>query len=383
MNSLLRVRHKGEHAHVGFVELFFDLVFVFAITQVSHTLLAHLTPLGALQAAMILGALWWAWIDTSWVTNWLDPETTTVRVMLFCLMGIGLVLATTLPEAFGEKGLVFGIAFALLQGGRSLFMLWAARAERVLRENFQRISVWSLAGGALWIAGGLVESEARLAVWSVALLGEFIAPVCYYYVPGLGRARTEDWTVEGAHMAERVGLFIIICLGESVLVTGATFAELAWTPEVIAAFAVAFLGTLAMWWIYFNSSHAAASEVIASSDDPGAIARRAYTYCPILIVAGIIVSAVGDELSLAHPSGHVEPATAIVLIGGPMLYLIGGLLAKLAVFGRLSTHRATGVAALAALIFVAPFMSPLGLAASAAAVLLAVAIWETVSLRSA
>ena len=182
-------------------------------------------------------------------------------------------------------------------------------------------------------------------------------------------------------MAERVGLFVIICLGESLLITGATFAETRWTLEVILAAAVAFVGALAMWWIYFSAAHDAASEVISHSDDAGALARRAYTYCPILIVAGIIVTAVGDELSLVHPSGPIAPATAAVLIGGPLLFMVGGLMAKLAVFERWSMPRLVGCVAIAALWFAVPLVTPLGLAALTTAVLVAVAAWETVSLR--
>lgn len=143
---LLRNR-DGAHASVGFVELFFDLVFVFAVTQLSHTLLEHLTWLGALQAALLLGALWWAWIDTSWITNWLDLERPQVRIMLFALMGAGLIMSTSLPEAFGDKGLVFAAAFVSIQVGRGLFTLWAVRGDEVLRRNFQRISIWAASGG--------------------------------------------------------------------------------------------------------------------------------------------------------------------------------------------------------------------------------------------
>ena len=134
MRSLLRNRVEGEHARVGFVELFFDLVFVFAITQVSHGLLAHLTPLGALQAAMLLAAVWWAWIFTSWATNWLDPEREPVQIALFVLMGIGLVMSAALPHAFQEKGLVFALAFAGIQVGRTAFMAWASRKGMPMRS---------------------------------------------------------------------------------------------------------------------------------------------------------------------------------------------------------------------------------------------------------
>ncbi len=381
MTSLLRQR-DGRHARVGFVELFFDLVFVFAVTQISHTLLAHLTPLGALQAAMMAAAVWWAWIYTSWVTNWLDPERIPVRIALFALMAAGLLLSTSLPEAFGEKGLWFALAFVSIQVGRSLFMLWAVQGDVVLRQNFVRILCWLTLSGVFWIAGGLAEGQTRLWLWLAALAIEYVSPAVSFRVPGLGRAVTADWTVEGGHIAERVGLFVIICLGESILVTGATFSGLEWTLEVVVAAVVAFLGTLAMWWLYFSASHEAASEVIAGAADSGKLARRAYTYCPILIVAGIIVTAVGDELSLMHPTGPVGPEAAAVLIGGPLLFMIGGLLARLAVFETWAMPRAVGVAALAGLGFVVPMTTPLGLAAMTMAVMAAVAAWETLAGQS-
>lgn len=373
--DLLRKR-DGHHARVGFVELFFDLVFVFAITQISHTLLEHLTWMGALQAAMLLGAVWWAWIDTSWITNWLDPERVPVRIMLFCLMGAGLVLSTSLPGAFEEKGLIFACAFAVLQVGRGLFTLWAVRRHPALRANFQRICVWAFGGAVLWITGGLAEGQTRIVIWLVALLAEFSAPALYFWVPGLGRSTTADWQVEGGHIAERVGLFIIICLGETLLVTGATFAGLIWTAPVDLAFATAFLSTLAMWWIYFSVAHEAGSEEITHAADPGRMARAAYTYGPILIVAGIVTTAVGDELLLAHPEGHVSPQAAALLIGGPLLFMLGGLTAKYAMWGKWSPARLGGVAALAALFLIVPYVTPLTLAASATGVLIAVAGWE-------
>ncbi|CAN5382177.1 low temperature requirement protein A [soil metagenome] len=387
-HRLLRTR-DGHHARVGFVELFFDLVFVFAITQISHTLLANLTWLGALQAAMMTAAVWWAWIYTSWVTNWLDPERVPVRLCLVALMASGLLLSTSLPQAFVQKGLWFAIAYVLSQAGRSAFMLWAARDDRVLVANFQRILCWQGLTGAAWIGGALIEGEGRMAVWLVALALDYAGPALEYRVPGLGRANTGDWTVEGGHMAERVGLFIIICLGESLLVTGATFAATAWTLQTVLAATSAFVGTLAMWWLYFSRAHDAASEVISHADDPGSLARRAYTYSPIVIVAGIIVTAVGDELSLVHPSGPVGAAMVLVLVGGPVLFMLGTLLAKLAVFGRWSGARLLGTALLLGLGAVAlavsaqtppaqtlPALTPLMVAGASTAILILVAAVE-------
>ncbi|WP_291835613.1 low temperature requirement protein A [Brevundimonas sp.] len=374
--GLLR-RRDGHHARVGFVELFFDLVFVFAITQISHTLLAHLTWLGALQAAIMLGAVWWVWIDTSWITNWLDPERPLVRVMLFGLMGAGLVLSTSLPEAFGEKGLVFAIAFASLQIGRGLFTLWAVRGDPVQRANFQRIVIWASVGGAIWISGGLADGQTRLLLWLLALSLEFLGPMTAFWCPGLGHSRATEWNVEGAHLAERVGLFVIICLGESIIITGATFAELPWTATTVLAFVSAFLGTVAMWWLFFSAKHDAASEVIARAENAGAIARAAYTYAPLPVVAGIVVTAVGDEMVLMHPSGHMEAAAIWVLVGGPALFLAGTAVAIFAVWGHWPRSRLVGLAALGALAAAAPLLTPLLLTAASTVVLMAVGAWET------
>jgi low temperature requirement protein LtrA len=376
MASLLRARDGGE-ARVGFVELFFDLVFVFAITQISHTLLEHLTWTGALQAAMLLAAVWWAWIYTSWVTNWLDPQRAPVQLALFALMAAGLVMSAALPHAFEETGLAFAAAFVFIQVGRSLFTLWACRAEPALAKNFQRITVWLAASGVLWIAGGLAAPEQRLWFWLAALAVEYAGPALYFALPGLGRSRNEDWNVEGGHMAERVGLFIIICLGETLLISGATFAGLEWTGPVVAAFSSAIVSTIAMWWLFFSRAHEAASHAIAHSDDPGALARRAYTYAPILVVAGIIVVAVSDELVLAHPLGHVEPAAALTLLGGPALFLLGTAVAVRAVWKTVAWARLAAVLVLAAGWLVMPWATPLWLSVGSTAVLVAVGAWET------
>jgi len=381
MTSLMRFRTPGEHARVGFVELFFDLVFVFAITQVSHLLLAHLTPLGALEAAILLAAVWWVWIDTSWITNWLDPERGPVRLMLFALMAAGLIMSTSLPDAFGDKGLVFACAFATIQTGRSLFTLWAVRRSPTQKANFQRISAWALLGAVFWISGGLAEGQTRLLIWLVALALEFAAPATAFFVPGLGRSSTTDWDVEGAHLAERVGLFVIICLGESIIMTGATFAELAWTPTVVTVFVSALITTITMWWLFFSQAHEAGSETISHAADPGAIARRTYTYCPIIVVAGIVVTAVGDELALAHPLGAAGAANAAVLIGGPMLFLLGTALSIYSIWGKVAWPRVAGVAALGAALLFGQGLSPLALTMTSTVILVLTAIWESVAGR--
>lgn len=379
-HALLRTR-TGRHAQVGNVELFFDLVFVFAITQLSHSLLEHPTPMGLLQTAILLGAVWWGWIDTAWATNWLDVDKPVVRGVLFLMMGAGLVMSAALPHAFGKHGAGFGIAFAAFQIFRTGFVLWAVRGDKVLRENFQRILVWHGAAALLWAAGGLAPEDTRIWFWLAALAVDSIAPALSFYVPGLGRSRTGDWTVEGHHLSERLGLFTIIALGESILVMGATASGLDWSWPNATALGVAFLGSVAMWWIYFSAAAGAATEAIGKSDDPGAIARLAYTYVHILPIAGIIITAVGDEWVLHHPLGHTEPKVALAVLGGPALYLLGVLLFKLAIFGKVSPSRAAGIVMLALIGLFSLSLPPLALGALATGVLVIVGAWETIALK--
>ncbi|MBA4224845.1 MAG: hypothetical protein C0458_29325 [Methylobacterium sp.] len=378
------LRPRAEHTHnkVSFVELFFDLVFVFAITQISHTLLEHFSALGLAQAALLLGAVWWVWIYTSWVTNWLDPDHIAVRLMLFALMFAGLLLSTSLPEAFGEKGLIFAGAYAAMQIGRSLFTMLSLKPHSLANyRNFQRITAWLVLSGIFWIAGGLAEGNSRFAFWALALGLEYVSPSLGFYVPGLGRSTTADWTIEGGHFSERCALFVIIALGESVLVTGATFAKLTMTPVIVLAFANSFLSSVAMWWIYFNIGAERASEQIARSDDPGRLARIAYTYIHLLLVAGIILVAVGDEFVLAHPGGLTDMKTAIAIIAGPALYLLGNLFFKKVTAGWHPLSHLIGLGLLALLTPLAGSLPPLGFSMGATAILIIVAAWETLSLR--
>lgn len=341
--DLLREGHGHAHSLVTFVELFFDLVFVFAVTQLSHGLLERFTPRGGLETAMLLMAVWWVWIYTSWFTNWLDPERIPVRLVLFALMLAGLILSASIPRAFESKGIVFGATYAATQVGRTLFILWAVRHRDALRRNFQRIQCWLVVSAIFWILGGLAAGNARLGLWAFALFLEYLAPACGFWTPGLGRSAVTDWNISGEHMAERCGLFVIIALGESILVTGATFSGLTWNPATVAAFVTAFLGSAAMWWLYFNATASLSSTIIARSRDPGRLGRLAYTYIHIVIVAGIVVSAVGDELSVAHPSGQARPGTWLALAGGPMLFLLGILLFKWSVFRKLSLPKSLGI----------------------------------------
>ena len=381
--GLFRPIVPNQHSRVTYAELFFDLVFVFAVTQISHTLLAHFTPLGALQVTLLFLAVWWVWVYTSWITNWLNPEKTPVRLLLFGLTLGGLVLSTSIPAAFDGRGLWFAIAYAAMQVGKTVF-LWASTlpSQPLARANAIRITTWLAVSAIFWIAGGLAEGPSRLMLWAIALVIEYISPAVRFWIPRYGASSVADWVVEGGHMAERCAGFIIIALGESIVVTGATFAELTWTTENVLAFVSAFVGCLAMWWIYFHKGAEAGSEQISKSSEPGRLARLAYTYLHMPIVAGIIVSAVADELVLKHPGGHSDLKTVISAIGGPLLFLFGTILFKHSFRGFLQLSHGVGIIALCVLAWFASELSPLMLSILTTAIMIVVAVWESISLRS-
>ena len=244
------------------MELFFDLVYVFAITQLSHLLLLdHPTVGGALETLFLLLVVWWAWQYTTWFTNWFDPDALPVRLLLGAVMLASLVMTVAIPEAFGERGLMFALAYVAIQVGRTVFAVLALGASHPLSGGFRRILAWFAASGVLWVAGGLVEGEVCYVVWLLALGVDYSGPAARYQTPWLGRSHA-GVDHRGAHFAERCQLFVIIALGESILVTGTTFGEAEVSAAAVVAFGVAFLGSGALWWIYFARSAHDASETI-------------------------------------------------------------------------------------------------------------------------
>ena len=380
---LFRPIVPNQHSRVTYAELFFDLVFVFAVTQVSHYLLTRFTPIGAVQTTLLFLAVWWVWVYTSWITNWLNPERTPVRILLFALMLGGLVLSTSIPNAFESRGLWFASAYAAMQVGKTAF-LWLStpRARTPARMNALRITSWLCLSAVFWIAGGFAGGDWRLWLWALALAIEYVSPAVRFWVPFYGASVVADWVVEGGHMAERCAGFIIIALGESIVVTGASFAELTWSPETVGGFASAFLACIAMWWIYFHKGAEAGSELISRSSEPGRLARLAYTYLHMPIVAGIVLSAVADELVLKHPDAPADLKAMLSIIGGPLLFLIGTILFKLSIRGWLQPSHAAGIVALAACFWFAGSLSLLTLSFLTTAIVMVVALWESISLRA-
>jgi len=362
-----------EDRRVTNIELFFDLVYVFAVTQLSHYLLAELTVTGALQALLLLTMVWLVWAYTSWVTNWLDPDRTPVRLMLVALMLGSLVLSAGLPHAFTDRGLWVGGSYAAMQIGRSAFAV-AGLAGHPLQRNFQRILSWCLVSGLLAVLGGFAHGDARAGLWAAAVVVDLLGGTVGFYTPGLGRSSTADWTISGHHIAERCQAFMLIALGESVVVIGSRVAGLSsLTGAEIGAFATAFLGVVALWWVYFDRSAEASAAVIARSADPGRLGRSAYHFIHPVMVAGIIVIAAADERVLREPTAGTTGATAWLVLGGTALFLAGHAAFKLTVWRVVPASRLAAIVLLALLGIVATSVRTLLLGAIAAAVVIGVA----------
>jgi low temperature requirement protein LtrA len=367
------LRDRSGAQRVTNIELFFDLVYVFAVTQLSHYLLGHSDLRGALQAGLLLVMVWLVWSYTTWVTNWIDPELMAVCLLLVVLMLISLAMSASLPRAFEDLGLWVGGAYAVQQIGRTVFMVIALRGHP-LEANFQRILAWCVVSSAFAVVGGLVHGNARALLWLGSVCVDLLGGVAGFYTPGLGRSRTSDWTIEGGHFAERCQAFILIALGESIVIIGATLSEVKdVTAASVTSFVVAFAGSVALWWLYFDRSAGAAAEMIARSDDPGRLGRSAYHLIHPVMVAGIIVTAAADEKVLSDPGQPASAAAAWMILGGPALFLAGHAAFKLVVWRAVSWPRLAGIAGLALLALAAGAIPALALAACAAALVTAVA----------
>ncbi|WP_434212841.1 low temperature requirement protein A [[Pseudomonas] boreopolis] len=374
-HPLLR-RRDGHHARVGYEELFFDLVYVFAVTQLSHQLLHHLSPAGVLEALVLWFAVWLGWQYTCWVTNWFDPETPRIRGLLFATMLLGLAMAASIPQAFGDRGLVFAGCYAAMQVGRTAFIVLQLPSSHPLSPNYRRMLGWVSISAVFWIAGGLAEHGMRIALWCIAVLCEYVSPMFGFALPGLGRSRTREWTIEGGHLAERCQLFVIVALGETLLASGAVLADApAWDGGIVLALLATFVGTLALWWLYFGTSSKDATAAIVHSDDPGRMGAY-FHYIHAILVAGVIASAVGNDVVMAHPYGRPDLAQVAVLIAGPAIYLLGSAVYKKVVYGTVPRSHVVGAVALLASAPLAPATNLLVMGWLTLAIMLAVAAWE-------
>lgn len=327
--SLIRDAGDEDSARVGFIELFFDLVYVFAITQLTHHLAKHPDWAHAAQTGILFLAIWLTWNFTTWSINLLDPDRAMVRLMLgFAMLG-SLIAAAAIPTAFTSNPIAFALPYVLVLIGGGLFMILALRkANPEGASNFKRATLWFLIAAGLWLWGADAPPAERYYWWGAAVFVQYLAPLLRFRFPGVGGARKTDWHLSGEHMAERCALFIIIALGEGIIVTGTTFADAGLDYESGLALAAAVVSSFAMWWVYFDIGAERGSEYIDQHDDPGNFARLAYTFGHIPIVAGIVLVAVSDEMSLADPLAPANAVYTLVITAGGLAFVLGTALFK-------------------------------------------------------
>ncbi len=384
MSRYLRRQAPDEAQHASNLELFYDLVFVLAVTQITHRLLDELTWAGAGRATLLLLVVWWAWNYTTWVTNALDPDAVVVRLLVLAIMFGSLLMAVAIPDAFGSRGLLFAGAYVAIQVGRHAFLTFVvASRDSPERRPAEHILTWFLVAGVFWIAGGIASGNARVALWLVAVAIDYAAPLVFYRVPFRPQLASTAWEVETSHFAERFQLFIIIALGESIVITGATTSGLPLDAARLAGFGIAFVLTAALWWLYFDYVAVIAERRLRLSSDRTRLARDGYTYLHVVIVAGIIVSAVGDELVIKHPVDTLTTPELVAVVAGPAIYLLGHALFRLRMAGSISWKRLGGALACVLVGVVAGSAAALVVALLLVGVVVAVIVAERFASRRA
>ncbi|MFN8152127.1 MAG: low temperature requirement protein A [Solirubrobacterales bacterium] len=363
MSRFTRPQTPDGHSSASTLELFYDLVFVFAVTQVSHALLEHLDWTTAGQQLIVLIAVWWSWNYTTWVTNELDTDAPAVRGMVIAVMLGSLLMAIAIPYAWGERALLFAGAYVAIQVGRHAFLAFVCGSKGSdVRLRASHIFVWFCFSGVFWIAGAIApEGTPRTVLWILAVLVDLSGPFLVFHIPGMKQVTADIWNVTSEHFAERFQLFIIIALGESIVITGATTAELALDAKTMTAFIVAFLGSAAFWWLYFNRGAQLAARQLDLTDRRTELARDLYTYMHIALVAGIILFAIGDEIVILHPDEHLHTAELIVLAAGPALFLTTLSLMRLRAAGSPNKRRLIAALTIVAIVVIGQDLPALAL----------------------
>ena len=349
------------------LELFFDVVFVFAITQVTGFLADHPTWDGLLRGLMMLGALWWAWASYAWLTNTLNPEEGAVRLPVFGAMAAMLIVSLAVPNAFGTDGVTFGVAYFVVRALHLLLYAIAGRGDRDLLGAVLRIVPTATLGPALLVIAGFFGGTAQLALWGAALAIDYLGVL-------VGHMR--GWRVSPEHFVERHGLVMIIALGESIVAIGVGAAGLPLDAGLIAAALLGIAVAASLWWSYFDWAAFVSQARLAEATGPerAALARDLYSYLHLPMVAGIVLFALGLKTTLAHLGDPLGTIPALGLCGGVALYLIAHVALRLRIGGGLGHGRPIATILLLGLLPLAmavPALAALGMVVAVCAALIA------------
>ncbi len=363
----------GAERRTAPVELLWDLVFVFAVTQVATLLGRNLTWGGFGKGMLALALMWWAWSAFVWATNAQDPDAPAFRVAMLLATALIFLAGVALPGAFGPDAMLFAVTYALVRLIHLAIYVDASRRGNASLRAISGFAVTVLIGMALLLAGAFASGGARVALWALAAAIDYAGPAW------LTRERLRGLQqVAVAHFAERYGLFVIICLGESVVNIGLGAEGRRLDAATVTAVLLALLITIGLWWTYFDRVADAAQDRLARHDDPVLAAADGYSYLHLLIVAGIIVFAVGAKIAVAHAARPLSTGAALTMCGGVALFLVGHAAFRARMLGTVAWGEIV-----AAVACVVPFALASSVAAAVTAgvltaVLVAFVGWETV-----
>jgi low temperature requirement protein LtrA len=357
------------------LELFFDLVFVFAITQVTSLLADDPTWGGVLRGTLVLAALWWAWAVFAWLTSAMDVDEGGIRLTMLASMGAMLVVALAVPGAFGDDAVLFGVAYLFVRVLHLVLSAIVAREDPDRRGALLRFAPTAILGPSALVLAGFLEGNPRIALWAAALVIDYFGPV----VIGFGRG----WRVAPEHFAERHGLIILIALGESIIAIGVGAGFELGTGEIVAA-ALGIVIVSALWWLYFDVAAIFARRrlVQARGLELHRLALHAYSYLHLPMVAGIVLFALGLKTTLDHVGEDLDTVAAVGLCGGAALYLLGHIAFLFRTTGRVFRRRTIGATVLLALIPAAVAIPALTALAVVGAVCALVVAYEVIRYRA-
>jgi low temperature requirement protein LtrA len=366
------------------LELFFDLVYVFTVSQLSEHLVEHVDMRGMAETLVLTLAVMYAWFMTVWTSNWLDVERRPVQLMLLGLMFASLLMSTSVVGSFGDslfadwvgdRAGLFVIGYLAIQLGRTVFATLAFRGHR-LHDHFVNALVWELATSVLWIAGIFAGGDARLEIWALAVLVTYGGVIAGHPLPGKRSPFSSDSQIYAEHLLERFRLFFLIALGETVLTIGNAFTGGPVESERLIALSAAFVGTVSLWWCYFHRTERLGMDALDGAGDASRVVAIG-NYTLVAMVIGIVAIAVGDALAIAEPGFETTASVTALIFGGPAIFLLAQIVFMQGASGQAPTARAGGCIALAVLAVLTSPFSVLVAVIAASAVLLAVAITDT------
>ncbi|MGW5580300.1 low temperature requirement protein A [Micromonospora chokoriensis] len=344
------LRPPTSSGRATFLELFFDLAFVVALTQISRRFagLGDVTGWALVsgfgRTLLLFLALWLVWSHTAWITSRYEPERSIIQAVVVGTMFAGLVMAVTLPRAMEERALPFAVAYLSVMVVRPLVIAAALRGHPRRLVPF-RLAIWATASAPLWLAGALGPDRLLPALWAVALGVDYLAWILGWPLPRLGASAVGRWRIAGVHLADRYQQMILIALGESILLIGIVFGGADYSAERAAAFAVAFVTSALLWRIYFYRAGLLLPDALSRAGMPGRLGT-ASERTHLLIVLSVLVTAVGYELVIDHPYGSPQPSWLLFVVGGPALFLVARMRLEYEIFGRVSRALVIGLAAL-------------------------------------